>query len=404
MAVYIDVVYLFNKYINQTAKEQSIKYHVGNFPGGSKSIVLNKYNHIIDTILSISYKIDNTIEKIKDKFNDMPIKYIIPSNYILSQPHAYKGWSWNEKHKKFIPLSQFMYYLGCDIKECLIAYDKTIDLLGSKLLKAFQEIDQAKLTKGEKTKINEFKLMNNDWETLVKNTPQEVDTELTNMFLDEVERKQLRIIYYNKDILKNIYNAMLNIKPTINKHSCNNKYTIPSKIAYYTKNIKYKLSFVQSGLTTDEIQMVFNYVVSHLNIPFAFIIEDNSVVISNNEFTNTPIKTLYYTHELTQRLNKSKRLTGLSIKDGQYSITLLDVINSVNTDIPIIDVDPDRHLEIFIEYPQHVLYNENVAASLIKNYNWQSLNQGLNHDLLPEYTQNVSIIVNKFKFKHLCLH
>ena len=396
MSVYLDVVYLFNKFINETANEQAIKYHVGNFPGGSKSIVTNKYNLIIDTILAISTKFDNVIEKTKNKFNDKPIKCILPSNYELSQPHNYKGWSWNNKHHKYVPLDQFIYYLGCDIKECLEAYDNTIEAIGNKLLDAF--------THSEKTKINEFKLVNNNWETLIKNTPQEVDVELTNMFLDKKERKRLRTIYYNKEILKHVYNKILDMKPHVNKHVCGGKYTIPSKIVYYTKNIKYKLSFIQSRLTTNEIQTVFNYIISHISLPFSDTIEQNATIISNKGFTNANTK-IYYTYDnngFVQRNSKPKLLTNTT-NFNKVNITLLNVIDIIDIDIHVIDIDPDRHLEIFLEYPQHILYSGTITESLIKDFNWKSLKQGLNNDIRPEYIQNIGIIVDRFKFKHILL-
>lgn len=422
MSVYLDVVYLFNKFINETANEQAIKYHVGNFPGGNKSIVINKYNLIIDTILAISTKFDNVIEKAKSKFNNEHIKCILPSNYELSQPTNYKGWSWSNKRRKYIPLDLFIYYLGCDIKECLKAYNNTIEDLGSKLLKGFQCSegidcfqcsegigcfqcdDTIKLTKAEKNKIAEFKLVNNDWETLIKNTPQEVDTELTNLFLDKKERKQLRTVYYNKEILERIYRSILEIKPHIAKHICKNKYTIPSKIVYYTKNIKYKLSFIQSRLTTDEIQTVFNYVMSHVSLPFSDTIEKNTTIISKKGYTNagTNIYYTYYNNDFVQRNSKPKLFTNTT-NFNKDNITLLNVIESINIDIPIIDIDPDRHLEIFLEYPQHVLYSDTITESFIKDFNWKSLKQGLNNDIQPEYIQNVGIIIDRFKFKHIAL-
>ena len=413
MSVYLDVVYLFNKFINETANEQAIKYHVGNFPGGSKSIVINKYNLIIDTILAISTKFDNVIEKAKSKFNNEHIKCILPSNYELSQPTNYKGWSWSNKRRKYIPLDLFIYCLGCDIKECLKAYDNTIEDLGRKLLKGFQcsegigcsqNSDTIKLTKAEKNKITEFKLVNNDWETLIKNTPQDIDTELTDLFLDKKERKRLRTVYYNKEILKRIYESMLEMKPHIAKHICKSKYTIPSKIVYYTKNIKYKLSFIQSRLTTNEIQTVFNYVMSHINLPFSDTIEKNATIISKKGYTNADTN-IYYTYdnnELVQRNSKPKLFTN-TMNFNKDTITLLNVIESINADIPIIDIDPDRHLEIFLEYPQHVLYSDTITESFIKDFNWKSLKQGLNNDIRPEYIQNVGIIVDRFKFKHIVL-
>ena len=422
MSVYLDVVYLFNKFINETANEQAIKYHVGNFPGGNKSIVINKYNLIIDTILAISTKFDNVIEKAKSKFNTENIKCILPSNYDLSQPTNYKGWTWSNKRHKYIPLDLFIYYLGCDIKECLKAYDNTIEDLGNKLLKGFQCSegigtsqcsegigtsqcnDTIKLTKAEKNKITEFKLVNNDWETLIKNTPQDVDTELTNLFLDKKERKRLRTVYYNKDILERIYKSILEMKPHIDRHICKNKYTIPSKIVYYTKNIKYKLSFIQSRLTTNEIQTVFNYIMSHINLPFSDTIEKNATIISKKGYTNADTN-IYYTYdnnEFVQRNSKPKLFTNTT-NFNKNTITLLNVIESINADIPIIDIDPDRHLEIFLEYPQHVLYSDGITGSFIKDFNWKSLKQGINNDILPEYIQNVGIIIDRFNFKHIVL-
>lgn len=408
MSIYLDASYLFNHFINKTAKNQSVKYHVGNFPGGKKSIVVNKYNLIIDSTLSILSMFDDIINKINKQFNDLPIKLILSNNYKLTIPREYKGETWNTKRKKYVMLDFFIYLLGCDIKECLEAYDKANNILGNKLFNIFDkpyDIKAIHLTQSIIDDIKEFKQINDNWESLIKETPSMIGIELTDKLLNKHERKQLRLIYYNYDIIKNIYNEFIKIKPDINKHFCKDKFTLPGRINQYTKDIKYKLSYIQSRLTPQEIDNVFDYVISHVNLSLVNEIENNSIIISDNTFINTPNETQYYIIDDNDIIRSKKQpnnittLTKYTIKNK----SMLDMLNDVDTTIPIIDIDPNRHLEIFVEYPQNILFGDNFTKSFISDFDWKSLNRGLNNDIFTEYQQNINIVINRYKFKYSTL-
>lgn len=395
MTVYIDAIYLFNIFIKKTASQQAVKFHVGNFPGGSKSIVANKYNVIIDSILSVANMFEHCIDKLKQQFDNKPIELIIPQNFTLSTPIEYSGRTWCTRKKRYIPLQTFVYYLGCDIKECLKAYENVKTIIADKLITCFSNSDNEN--------IMEYKASNADWPTLIRKSPQSIDTKLTDIFLNKKERKQLRLIYYNEDILLKIYDIISRSYPSINKHNSNSKYTQAKYISYYTKNIKYKIAFTQARLTDEEIKIVFNYVISCLNIPIETNITDNSFIVSDiNLPYGTATNITYYSYtnnEIIKRSKQPQTITTLTNYEKQNK-NIVDIIKNINSNIPIIDIDPDRHLEIFIEYPQNVLYADNFDKSLITNYNWKTLKQGLNSDILLEYISNVNMIINRFKFKY----
>lgn len=401
MNVYIDVVYLFNELLIRTASQQTIKYHVGKFPGGAKSIVLNKYNMIIDTILSITTQFDNIIDNIKNIFKECSIKYIIRSDYELEIPNEYNGRGWRDNLHKYVSLKQFTYYLACDIKECLIAYDKAKKIIGAKLI--------TKMSESNKQIVEDYKNITSDWEQIAKTSPEQIETDIVQELLDKYERKQLRLIYYNYEILKNIYNVFAKKYPSLENKTVSDKYSSPKEINRYTQQIKQRLAFTQACLTNDEINKVFNYIVSSLHGQIANKIEDKRCkIISNVMFVNNDNNTNKYEYYRLKENTINKYhghvdnicniQTFTSIKT-----TMLNILREVDTSIPIIDIDPDRHLETFIQYPQNVLYIQTHKESLIKDYNWQSLQQGLNTDLFIEYEQNLQIIINKFKFNNFVI-
>ena len=407
MTVYIDIVYLFNKHLKQTARQQSVKYHVGNWPKGKQSIVLNKYNLFIDSALSIMTMINNDINMIQKHYPGYQLKMIVPNNYEFVIPIEYNGYAWDNHTKRYNKYDKFEWILTKDIKECLQAYTNAIDILGRKMVKGLS-FDDVKRTNDQRELINDFKTMNPNWEQLVLTNPQSVDVDIQKILCDKFECRQLRLIYYNQDILKQIYNVLIKRYPTVDNIMLKDYFCNARKIADYTKQIKFKLGFSQARLIHEEIYYLFNYVVDCCNIPFDNQISDDKYVViskfkyisSSNDITNSC--SIRGDKIVNTKKHPDMLKTPRDFKQNHW--TLLTYLRNINTDIPIIDIDEDRHINIFIQYSQTVLYGTKFTQTLITDYNWKQLKNGLNSSLFVEYEQNIQLVINKFKFNHFQLH
>ena len=284
--IYINFKELFNKCLKKTILQQRVKYQLKDIPLINKNvIILNKYNIIIDTTLSILQYMDNIINKIKQTYIKDVKKdkiYIFDTDIKrYSTPTYYNGFIYDKYYKKMIGIDVYIKLLLKDVRFCNDLYKRYKRFISDSIIKQINKyIETKELTKPDYIKdekpgkkkaiedINELLDQYPDtWEQYIKDNILTLNNGFINYFVTNKSKSILKLINYNEPIINDLKKFY---KENIRKYWDSvklKKYNIVTNVVVdITKEIKKKLFFIQDRLTTNEITDVYYYVLRTCNL------------------------------------------------------------------------------------------------------------------------------------------
>lgn len=396
MTLYISARELFEYCVRTVAGQQAVKYHVKGLTAGSRSIMLNRYNLIIDTILATTHMADGIINDLSKEYK---VKLFATTPVKMSIPDQYFNKSFNPIMKKWINKDIFVYLLGLDIINCLSAMNKAKDHIGEMLIKKIEDDPKPNTAM-------QVLMENQDWKSIVLTNPETLDESIIKRFCSKDEKKQLRLIYYNQSILKDIHEHITSHVRGLATRESKPRYSQPSKLKYYMKDIKIKLQFLQTRFSDGQFNSLYDYFISCCTCEFIQSIPDNSIIVSRHKIGSAKNCTYKrFTNGGHDIEDKEDTKITIDITPKTTSKTTMIRLLERNTPkhMPVIDPDSSHHLELFMEYPQNVLYGQKFNETIFKEYDWDNLFNGLNANLWPEYQQDVPLVLARYKFSHFAL-
>ena len=297
--IYINFRELFNKCLNKAIVQQRIKYQLKDIPLINKNtIVLNKYNLVIDTVLSVLQQIDNIINKIKQIYikNEKTDKIYIFDIDIdkYNTPINYNGYIYDKLSKKMIGLDVFIKLFARNIKYCNDVYKRYKEFISDSIIKQINKYivtkelkqpDYIKDNKKGKNKaiedINELLESHpEDWKEYIKENILTLNNGFTNYFITSKSKQILKIINYNENIINDLKQFYKENDKRYWDSIKLKKYNIVSDVVHkITKEIKKKLFFIQNRLTQNEINDIYYYVlrICKINRINKIDIEDDNI-------------------------------------------------------------------------------------------------------------------------------
>lgn len=316
--IFIDYNYLFNKCFIRTIKQQRIKYN--NKQLYNNLILLNKYNLLIDSILSITEYMEQYINDIKKTHKNInEIYFITTNNDIYTKlPSKYNTGYYIRAYKRFGTVE--------DLKES--------NLYTTKLLFECLNKTQKATTKRKK-----------HFRDNIKNNVKGIVKEYADEYIKEYPEKweKYEPIAANKT----------------------------SKLSHYIKDFKLNLFMIQNHLTKEEALTVYNYILnnSKIKITDEIINNNNNYILSNLIFNKgNNCKYLAIKQKDNTIYNTHNKLKGVVIKQTKpQKTTLKKIIEEMNSNI--IDIDNNNNINIFSENTQKFLYQKEHSETILKDYN-----------------------------------
>ena len=385
--LYIDFNYLFNRMLVYTIRQQRIKYN--NDKLGKNIIILNKYNLVMDTILSIATMMDNYINQIVNGYDEV---YIINNKLNVSRklPSGYKSGYYIPVYKRFGTLD--------DIKYTNLFTTKLLKTCLTKLTHGAEiEVAIERSKKKKKNRKELFRLR------LAKNIHEIVD-EYTEYYREKYKEKW------------DLYDERDSAKKT-------------AKISYYIKDFRMNLFILQNHLTDSEIKCIYNYLVKCCKYKPAnidkFIPNDDSITIFSDKlytdkslhmFSNRVVSTMIKYIYINRKTNKIVS-PNMSMKMRNQTLTkmtpfeksndkILDIVMNTKDVVwknKIIDIDQDNYINMFTEHTQDDLYNKVHNKSILTEYNLIQNYSGVSYVEETFYTKYMSKVIKKYKFENFKL-
>ena len=385
--LYIDINYLFNKFLNYTIKQQRIKYSHKQMP--KNIIILNKYNLIIDTVLSIVSLIDKYISSISNKYDKM---YIFNTDMDVAKnlPSKYNTGYYIPAYKRFGAVNDLIdsnMYTTKLINECLTKIPK-----GSNIDAEESSIRKHKMSK---KKMFKLKIANNVYNVI-----------------DE----------YTKYYIKNYEYKWNNYDPTKSANKT-------SKLSHYIKDFKLNVFLTQNYLTTDEIYTIFSYIVSCSKIEKTNITEfklSNDIIdiFSDKLFTDKSIHDIdnmispthinyYFISDKDNNIHNSNMLYKLRHQTitkinnfNKNNKTLLDILMNTKKNVwknNIIDIDEDNNINLFTEHTKEDLYYKAHTDTILTSYNFMNNYRTINYVDDRLYIKYVDKMLKHYNFDNFIL-
>lgn len=397
MTLYISVRELFDYCVRVVSAQQAVKYHAKSFIAGSRTIMLNRYNLIIDTIFATAHLASEIIDNLSKEYS---VKLFAISPLKMTIPDQYFNKSYNSALKKWIGKDYFVKLLGMDIVNCLSAMNKAKDIIGKMLIECIE--DDIKPNSAMQVLMEDPQ-----WKSVVLTNPESLDITILDRFCSKKEKKNLRIIYYNQSILKDMLAHITSHIPALASRKPNPRYSEPGSVSYYVKDIKVKLQFLQTRFSDKQFEAIYDYFVSCCTCEFVASIPDGSTIVSRHKISSanncTYKRFASGGRELVDK-EETKSVVDIATPATRKTTMLRLLERNTPKHMPLIDPDPEHHLELFMEYPQNVLYGQKFNESIFEKYNWDYMYTGLNADLWTEYKQDVPLVLARYKFSHFEFH
>lgn len=391
--LYVDFNYVFNLMLHETILQQRVKYSFQKMP--KNLIVLNKYNLIIDTVLSVSSMIDKLLSSMNEKYDEV---YIFNNrlNVARNLPSGYNSGYYITSYKRFGNINDVInsnMYTTKLLKTCLskIASNAEIEI------ETETETKTDTKKKAKNSRKNKFKIR------LAKNV---------NSTVNE----------YAKEYEKQYTDKWREYNPTEPASKTN-------KISYYIKDFRINVFMTQNHLTDTEINDIYNYLVKACKIKQTKLTDfkpsdDSQHILTDKLFTNKSI------HMAGRRVQTTTiKYLAINKKDGKiknanmiyklkhqevmkllpfkrFNGKLLDIVMKAKNNVwmkHIIDIDQDNLINMFTEHTQEDLYNKAHTNSILTNYNYvQNYNNVgfVNEDIYIRYMDRV---LKAYKFDNFKL-
>lgn len=383
MVLYIDYKYLFNKAFHETVINQRVKYHLNIF--GNNIIALNRYNLLLDTILSIISIVDNILMKLQDKYKD--IKFIETETNIKIPSHYKDGY--------YLP--EFKRFVDKETLEHSLLY--TTKLLTSHIKVINNRLDKHRDNEGDINKKTLSKALKSHSELIAKieQTVYTYDTHFKTCCEDD----------YNN------YDCEEMVKKT--------------NIYKLVNSFNYNLFRSQNSLTMDELKNIYQYIasISHIEIVDEIYYNEEIIILSQYK-GNIKGKYIMLTKDNEIKANSNKQQQELIIKKpsimslnisvinrlkniGQKykQIKLTELINNVNNNCllnNVLDIDPRNGINLFIDCYNLNMYNVEMNTSIIDNgYKQKDLYNDIQFISSLEYNNFLPKIISLYKFNFFTL-
>ena len=438
----INFRYLFNKTLYLTIKQQIIKYHIEGL--GKNRILLNHYNIIIDTILSIVSIMDMIITKLKNKYEKV---YIFETDEELATdiPAGYKYGYYVPEFKRSIYIKDIPKQLMYPTKLLHDYIIKTKNNLHKKISyivsndKDDKKIIQIDKWKKKARTTNRIFMTNTEHDRKLHKSLELALTEIDRLDGNELDIDEYCLKFFCPKSLITKKRMLNRIKETIEYYA--NYYkknyaeqwedydttlTIRNyKIYPIIRNFNLHLHRYQSVLLDEEINDIYKYIVSCSKLEEFKTIDENInkiAIISNakiNLQTNNNIKITYCkinkemnivnAGTIKRNVNKTEFKTYSNENDvlrllrGIKQMTLIDIINKVSSYElfeNVIDIDPRYGINLFVDCYEIGLYSHLFSKSIIDDgYKKDPLSKNINFVSPMEYINFMSKILtmyNKF--------
>lgn len=384
--LYIDINYLFNMFLHYTIEQQRVKYSHKQMP--KNIIILNKYNLIIDTILSIVSLMDKYISSIADKYDDMFI-FNTDIDVAKNLPSKYNTGYYIPSYKRF-----------GTIKDLIDSNMYTTKLVGDCL---------AKIPKGTEIDVEENKTRKRK---LSKKTMFKIN--IANGSYDVIEEYSKYYKQHYKYKWDN-YNT--------------NKQSKVSKLSHYIKDFKLNVFLTQNHLTKDEIYSIFDYIVKCSKIKKSKIYEfktlnDNIDILSDKLFTDKSIHDIdnlvgsthmnyYIINKKDNKIHSSNILYKLRnqsmtkiINFNTSKDTLKTLIMNTKNNVwknNIIDIDKNNNINLFVEHTKEDLYLKTHTTTILTSFNFMEIYRGINYVDDKLYIKYIDKMIKNYNFDNFVL-
>ena len=385
--LYVDINYLFNKMLHKTIEQQRVKYSHKQMP--KNMIILNKYNLVLDTTLSITTLIDKCVSNIADKYDAI---YIFNTNLDVCRklPNKYNTGYYIQAYKRFGTVNDIIdsnMYTTKLVKSCLskLAHNKEITVA----------IERAKGKKNSRKELFRLNIAKNVISTI-------------NEYAKFYERK-----YKEK---WQSYNETTSANKT-------------SKISHYLKDFRMNTFTTQNFLTNDEIKSIYKYIVKCCNIKHTKVnkfeltddrvdilsdklFTDKSIHMEGNRVKSTNIKYISINRKTgkigdTNMIYKLRNQSVTKMSNFEKSTSnmlslVLDTKNKVWMN-NIIDIDQNNYINLFTEHTQNDLYNKTHTKSILTEYNYMQNYKNINTVDENFYVNYLNKVLKNYKFEYFKL-